>query len=95
MFSNHNSLIYDLPPFDNSGFASLLSNKASRNSACLFVNFILESNYISDETILDTVIYFQKNAIVNPDKKYPYKLKLSYNYPKKRSGSNYIYTSYT
>jgi len=42
-------------------------------------DFILESNYISDETILDTVIYFQKNSIVNPNKKYPYKLKLPYN----------------
>jgi hypothetical protein len=42
-------------------------------------DFVLENNYISDENILDTVIYFQKNAIVNPDKKYPYKLKLSHN----------------
>ena len=41
--------------------------------------FVLESNFISEENVLDTVIYFQKNAIVNPDKKYPYKLKLSYN----------------
>ena len=41
--------------------------------------FLIDNNFLQNEKILDTLLYFQKHAIINPDKKYPYKLKLSYN----------------
>ncbi len=41
--------------------------------------FLLDNNFVENEKILDTALYFQKHAIINPDKKYPYKLKLPYN----------------
>ena len=42
-------------------------------------SFIIKSDLIKNVDVLDAVIDFQKNALLNPNLTYPYKFKLQYN----------------
>ena len=41
--------------------------------------FIVEEIYADDLSIIDSIMEYQENALIIPDKKYPYKLNLDYN----------------
>ena len=41
--------------------------------------FIVEEVYADDLSIIDSIMEYQENALIIPDKKYPYKLNLDYN----------------
>ena len=41
--------------------------------------FIVEEIYTDDLEVVDSVMEYQENALIIPDKQYPYKLNLDYN----------------